>query len=128
VDVEGRDRARPRDALLVGVLLDGGGGEPGGPLRWANSSSLAGRNGAPSALVSLMSLIWWSPRTTTSTSPRPFTITGKDFSSAPAGRPSLSATSAIVVRPGVGTSSGAFSGAGSSTGTASALATSTLAA
>ena len=69
-----------------------------------------------------MSLIWWSPRTTTSTRPRPSAITGKAFSSAPSGSPSLPATSAIVVRPGVGTSSGAASGAGSSTGAASALA------
>ena len=97
-------------------------------MRWANSSSFAGRNDVPSALVSLMSLTWWSPRTTTNTRPRPSAITGNAFSSAPSGSPSLPATSAIVVSPGVGTSSGADSGSGSSTGAGSALATSTLAA
>ena len=40
-------------------------------MRSAISSSVAGRNGAPSALRSLISLTRWSPRTTTISRPRP---------------------------------------------------------
>ena len=48
----------------------------GRPIRSSNSASWAGRNGAPSALPSLMSLTRWSPRTSTSRSSSSPTMIG----------------------------------------------------
>ena len=99
------------------------------PKSFRTSSASAGRNGAPSAFWSLISFSRWSPRTTTSTGPRPSAYTGNALISAPGGTPSCPQTASIVVAPGVSTSSGCGFGAGSpSTGCGSALAISTFAA
>ena len=112
--------------------------KPGGPMRAAISSSLAGRHPVgsipassclrPRALASLISFTRWSPRTTTIASASSPITTGNAFSSAPAGTPSAADTWATVTSPGVETSSGASGAGGRSTGPGSALATSTLAA
>ncbi len=61
--------------------------KPTGPSSAAISSSRAWRKSAPSALRSLISLRRWSPRTRTSTMPRPSTITGSALMKAPLGSP-----------------------------------------